>query len=275
VPTSRATAAPFASGATNARTPSPARVDPGRELVAHRPLGLHLVDDLGLGGAQRGRVSVDVGAQRARCCSVVATGHRVVRAPHELELTVLDHALVPTQLFDVGLHRLQLLRQLISPEYMRPSTLSPCRRASEASSSSCCSSRATLSRSGAGRDEARVDHGSCGLGRVQRFALRQGVVTVQQSLERVSCSWRVSSTSSSLVTSCRSVGGRLRPGLGGSSPGRRGLASSFASFVSLFLVHVFVGIVNLRIDLVDRLVGVLSGWSLVLFGFPISLLLAQ
>ena len=83
-----------------------------RGLVASCPLDLHLGDDLGLGGVQRGGVRVDLGAERGALLLEVGDGgvERLAHL-HELELTVLDRALVLAELLDVGLHRLQLLRR--------------------------------------------------------------------------------------------------------------------------------------------------------------------
>ncbi len=129
-------------------------------------------------------MSVDVGAHRGALLLEVGDGgvERLAHL-HELELAVLDRALVPAQLLDVGLHGLQFLRRADLAGVH--ATFDLCglvgQRAGfvvELLLLAC-----DLVAFTAGRDEPRVERGRSGFGVAQCVALGKCVVTVEQSLE--------------------------------------------------------------------------------------------
>src|SRR5437764_3961945 len=88
------------------------RVDAGRDRVARGALVLHLGDDDALGVGQGPTNAIDFALER-HTLLLELRERRVERFPllHQLELAVLDVALVTAELLDVGLHGLQLARR--------------------------------------------------------------------------------------------------------------------------------------------------------------------
>ena len=88
------------------------RLELARDRVTRFALLGHLLVDRGLGGLERRAGAVDFVPERgALRVELDEVGVERLARLHQLELTVLEVALVPAQLVDVGLHRLELTRR--------------------------------------------------------------------------------------------------------------------------------------------------------------------